>query len=396
MKNKIKRIVALLLTVLLVSVGHEAVLANTVTASTVTANTVTATPTNADVLINGIQHNLASYNIQGQVYVRLSDLAIALTGTIAQFNLIWDQTAVIIPGEAYTPLTTRDIHTHAGVRQAVARHSVIQYRSAVSGNPWWGWMGSTDHDFHGYSIDNVNFFALNDIADTIGFDTNWDPARGIITIDTNRSHMPDHVRIALEEFLSAKRGVFIADSFAFVQDVFTGGNWVRTDIVDPVTGVVITPEEIARRPYLIEGYVASGYLLHDINNSGIPEVIVLWSQTWEGCYGGFAEVFSYVGGAFRSVGTLMSNLVTDSQNRLIMVDNGDLGDEFHRIYYVSLSNGTLELSGSDWAYGNVFYPNTVTTPLLPGEILTRPRSFRSLEASLSRTVIQRLRAEGRL
>ena len=384
--NKIKWTVAVLCAVFISVAGYEVVWASS-----------TATPTNATVLVNGRTHSMATYNVGGQVYARISDVAEALSGTVAQFNLTstWDGSIVVEAGQAFEATPGRDVHIHSGARQAVVRHSVIQYNDGIT-RPWWS---VVEYSLRGYTIGGVHFFRLADLSSIVGFDVNWNEAARSITIDTSRNEVPDHIVAALEDFLAARRSVFMGDSFAFVRDVMVGGNWAGTELFDPVTGLTIPSSEITRREYLRPDYVATRYFLHDINNNGIPEVVLIWGQTWEGCYGGIAEIFAYSNGAYRLVPSgshLFTSMYTDSQNRLIMVDNGDLGSEEHRVLPLSINNGVLEMTSSNWFWGYIRYPYTVTTPALPGERLSVPRAFRPLTARLNNEVGARLRSEGRI
>jgi hypothetical protein len=50
----------------------------------------TAKPTTANVLVNGIAVKFEAYNIGGNNYFKLRDLAMALSGTGKQFDVSWD------------------------------------------------------------------------------------------------------------------------------------------------------------------------------------------------------------------------------------------------------------------------------------------------------------------
>jgi len=46
-------------------------------------------------------------------------------------------------------------------------------------------------------------------------------------------------------------------------------------------------------------HYADYFSLFDFDNTGIPDIIVHFSQTFEGCYGGFYRLFRYVDGAYK-------------------------------------------------------------------------------------------------
>ena len=46
-------------------------------------------------------------------------------------------------------------------------------------------------------------------------------------------------------------------------------------------------------------HYANYFKLFDFNNNGIPDIIIHFNQTFEGCYGGFYRIFRYVNGEYR-------------------------------------------------------------------------------------------------
>jgi len=61
-------------------------------------------------------------------------------------------------------------------------------------------------------------------------------------------------------------------------------------------------------PYSYEHYYANYFSLFDFDNTGIPDIIIHFSQTFCGCYASFYRVFRYVDGAYKMLGmTAFSN-----------------------------------------------------------------------------------------
>ena len=46
-------------------------------------------------------------------------------------------------------------------------------------------------------------------------------------------------------------------------------------------------------------HYANYFKLFDFDNDGIPEILMHFNQTFEGCYGGFYRIFKYINGAYR-------------------------------------------------------------------------------------------------
>lgn len=77
----------------------------TASATEVVSNNVTAKPTSGKVLVNGVDQNFEAYNIDGNNYFKLRDLAMVVSGTVKQFEVTWDgeRNAInLISGKPYT------------------------------------------------------------------------------------------------------------------------------------------------------------------------------------------------------------------------------------------------------------------------------------------------------
>ncbi len=141
-----------------------------------------ATPTVSKVTVNGTQADLNAYNINGNNYFKLRDIAKVISGSGKQFDVTWDadKNAInLISGKAYTvvggELATQ---TETGVQTAKPTASAI-YKdgNSILLTP--------------YNINGNNYFKLRDLGETFNFGVAWDGATNTIAIDTSTVYTPD-------------------------------------------------------------------------------------------------------------------------------------------------------------------------------------------------------------
>lgn len=138
------------------------------------AETVTAKVISSRVLVDGNDISFDAYNINGNNYFKLRDLATVVSGTTKQFEITWDgeKNAInLVSGESYTEvggelakgdgrdktggLNTAKIYKDGGEIQLVA-----------------------------YNIDGNNYFKLRDIAGAFNIGVTWDEITSTVEIDT--------------------------------------------------------------------------------------------------------------------------------------------------------------------------------------------------------------------
>ena len=141
-----------------------------------------ATPTASKVTINGTQTNFAAYNINGNNYFKLRDIAKVISGSGKQFDVTWDaeKNAInLISGKAYTVIGGElTANTLTGTQAATRTISDIY----LDGNH----IGLT-----AYNINGNNYFKLRDLGATFNFGVTWDGAANTIAIDTSTGYTPD-------------------------------------------------------------------------------------------------------------------------------------------------------------------------------------------------------------
>ncbi|HRC54074.1 MAG TPA: hypothetical protein PLK53_06225 [Bacillota bacterium] len=141
---------------------------------------VTAKPTNSSVFINGTSVNFTAYNIGGNNYFKLRDLAAALNNTEKKFSVRYDGASKRIyleTGQIYSPIGG-ELETNANPAPKTASPTSetlfcnnVNIRCAA------------------YKIDGANYFKLRDIMKVMDIGVTWDSTRNSIQIDTGQHYV---------------------------------------------------------------------------------------------------------------------------------------------------------------------------------------------------------------
>jgi len=144
-------------------------------------DTQIAIPTNANVIVNGNKISFTAYNVGGNNYFKLRDIAMALNGSEKNFNVGWDGVNHIIS------LTKNQGYTVVGGELVVNPEADISHlpqvtesKITVDGERIW---------IIGFGIGDNNYFKLRDIGKCFDFGIGWDSATKTITIDTAESYI---------------------------------------------------------------------------------------------------------------------------------------------------------------------------------------------------------------
>jgi len=132
-----------------------------------------ANPTNSAIYVDGERIAFEAYNINGNNYFKLRDIAQALSGSKAQFNVTWNSEAGVInliSGENYGENSALSVGDGL-VKSAVLNTAPIMKDS--------GYVEMT-----AYNIAGNNFFKLRDLGEQFGFAVGWDGVANAVTIDT--------------------------------------------------------------------------------------------------------------------------------------------------------------------------------------------------------------------
>jgi alpha-tubulin suppressor-like RCC1 family protein len=143
--------------------------------ASVTPATQTAKPTSSSVLIDGKQVSFDAYNIEGNNYFKLRDMAMALNGSAKQFEVEWHNTAntiTLTSASWYSPVGGELTKGSTGNKQAILATSKVY----LDGEELWP---------TAYNIGGNNYFKLRDLGAELDFSVVWNGTSNTITIDTS-------------------------------------------------------------------------------------------------------------------------------------------------------------------------------------------------------------------
>lgn len=138
----------------------------------------TANQTASNVLVNGKQIAFDAYNIGGNNYFKLRDLAYALNGSNKQFEVTWDgenNTILLSSATPYTTIGGEMESKGTGSKLAKLTSSKIL-------------LDGKEIALKAYTINGNNYFKLRDIGQVFDFGVIWDGANNTIIIDTNSEY----------------------------------------------------------------------------------------------------------------------------------------------------------------------------------------------------------------
>ena len=115
-------------------------------------------------------------------YVKLRDVAYAMNGTAAQFNVDWDGDVLIVPYSAYAPNGSEMSTPFTGDRTYTKATSATKVNGTAV--PFSA-IRLTDDNGGGYT-----YYKLRDLGKVLGFDVSWSSQRGIC-IDSDKPYTAD-------------------------------------------------------------------------------------------------------------------------------------------------------------------------------------------------------------
>lgn len=134
-----------------------------------------ALPTKSSVLVNGKSVSFEAYNIGGNNFFKLRDIAMALGGSAKQFGVSWDEakkSIALSSGTAYAPV---------GGELALSGNTaaVEATRSSVS-----VYLDGKLISLTAYNIGGYNYIKLRDVGAAINFGVGWNAETSTISLDT--------------------------------------------------------------------------------------------------------------------------------------------------------------------------------------------------------------------
>jgi D-alanyl-D-alanine carboxypeptidase len=136
-------------------------------------------PTRSAIFIDGAEVEFQAYNIGGNNFFKIRDLAYALSGTGAQFDIEWDgqnSTILLKSGEAYT-VVGGEMSRGDGEKRLPDQSNVIIT------------LDSEPVQFEAYNIEDNNYFRLRDVMRALDVYVGFDEQTYDITIDTTKPYI---------------------------------------------------------------------------------------------------------------------------------------------------------------------------------------------------------------
>ena len=165
----------------ILSLALALVIALTVYTPATATTTVTASPTASTVLVNDLRTVFEAYNINGNNYFKLRDLALALNDTGKQFEIGWDgatNAITLTSGQTYTANGNEVSGKSTSEKTAIPTTAKV-------------FLDGKEVRFTAYNIDDSNYFKLRDVGQAFNFGVDWDGTRNAIVIDTNKDYTPE-------------------------------------------------------------------------------------------------------------------------------------------------------------------------------------------------------------
>jgi hypothetical protein len=142
---------------------------------------VTALPTASPILVNGTKVEFDAYNIDGNNYFKLRDIALAVNTTSKQFGVNWDAVKNAInltSGSGYSPVGG----------ELAKGDGITKYGTETTSQIYKDGELLT---ISGYNINNNNYFKLRDLGKAFNIEIDWDNDTQTVVIDTTRSYTED-------------------------------------------------------------------------------------------------------------------------------------------------------------------------------------------------------------
>lgn len=117
------------------------------------------------------------YNIDGNNYFKLRDIAYALSGSSKQFEVVWDETSSsiqLIENQPYTPVGGENKMQSALFME---QHIAVPTEANI-------YLNGEKLDIAAYSIQGNNYFKLRDLGEALNFSVEWNERTKRIEIET--------------------------------------------------------------------------------------------------------------------------------------------------------------------------------------------------------------------
>ena len=142
---------------------------------------VKATPSNVKVVIDGTEISFDAYNIGGNNFFKLRDIAYSLNQSGKSFAVNWieeDRIIEIESGESYSEIGGEMEPGTTTEMEGVINRDPILYNGE-------------EIELLAYNIGGNNYFKLRDVAERLDFGVSWDPQSRTVEINTDNSYVEE-------------------------------------------------------------------------------------------------------------------------------------------------------------------------------------------------------------
>lgn len=141
-----------------------------------------ALPTSSEIYINGERISLTAYNINGNNYFKLRDLAYIINETEKKFSIGWSNESAAIT------LKTGEAYAKVGGELLVNANNVNKTATSASAKLF---CNDVYLLYNAYNIDGNNYFKLRDILQIMDIGVTWDGSLNSISINTGAHYVYD-------------------------------------------------------------------------------------------------------------------------------------------------------------------------------------------------------------
>ncbi len=144
---------------------------------------VIAEKTTSTILVDGNAVSFNAYNINGNNYFKLRDVAYVLSETNKQFDVAWENNCIkLLPMKKYTIIGGEMTSSNEQFKNAKVSNDVT-----IVHEKGYGLNAELFKDV--YNIDDNNYFKLRDIGQYFDFNVTWDGVNNCILIDSTTSYI---------------------------------------------------------------------------------------------------------------------------------------------------------------------------------------------------------------
>ena len=155
--------------------------ASLLTTATAGAASTTAKPSTHKIYLDGERVSIAAYEINGNNYFKIRDVAAILSGTNAQFDVTWDPATgniTLTDDKAYTK-TGDELYAIPDTNQTAKDSTAPLYRD-----------GERVY-YTGCNVNDNNYYKLRDIAEDFDFGVTWEAETQSVYIETDEEYVPE-------------------------------------------------------------------------------------------------------------------------------------------------------------------------------------------------------------